>query len=211
MGSIEAGHPISLPQLPTKKHESLPSPSSAPTVLESVFNIAQVQKFEAERELSLSRLECEKLHERVNELSGHLQNAQDIIFSLQPYQQEINESDAAAAYASLCKEVESWVAYNLGDAIEDRVIFKEGPFDSRAATDLLSLVSPAGKEAFSYSDTDEHNVIAAVMQFLINEIFDREFYCPIDARGMAFLASIASSMGSLVPHRGEWFLLRLSQ
>jgi hypothetical protein len=100
--------------------------------------------------------------------------------------------------------------FHLGDAIEDRLIFKESPFESRSATDLLNLVSPAGKEAFLCPETDERNVIAAVMQFLIDEIFDKDFYCPIDTKGMDFLASIARSMRSLVPHRGGLLFITIT-
>jgi hypothetical protein len=194
---------IEFPQRPFVKEKPL-SPVVLPqTVSESELNVALVRAFRAEQNLAESGLECEKLRKKVIELSKLLKDAQDFIFKLQPYQQKITESDATAAYTSLCKSVESWVEFRLGNAIEDRIIFKESVFDSRSATDILNLVSPAGKDAFSRPETDEHNVIAAVMQFLKHEIFDKDFYCPIDSRGMEFLSSIEKSMRTLVPHRGQ--------
>jgi hypothetical protein len=191
------------PQSPLEKEKPLSPVTPSQTVPESVLNVSVVRAFEAEQNLAEAHLECEKLRKKVIQLSVLLEDAQDFIFRLQPYLQKITESDASAAYDSLCKTVESWVEFRLGNAIEDRIIFKESVFDSRSAADLLNLVSPAGKEAFSCPETDEHNVIAAVMQFLKHEIFDKDFYCPIDPRGMDFLSSIEKSMRTLVPHRGQ--------
>jgi hypothetical protein len=203
MRSIETENARSFPQSPIEKEKPLSPVAPPQTVPESEFNVAKVAAFEAEQRLVESRSECEKLRKKVKGLSGLLEEAQDFIFRLQPYQQKITESDATAAYASLCKSVESWVEFRLGNAIEDRVIFKDSVFDSRSATDLLNLVSSAGKEAFSCPETDEHNITAAVMQFLMKEIFGKDFYCPVDSKGMEFLSSIEKSMRTLVPHRGQ--------
>jgi hypothetical protein len=67
---------------------------------------------------------------------------------------------------------------------------------------LLSLIPQPGKEAFEYPDTDEYNVIAAIMKFLYLEIFTKDFYCPIERGHMNFLNSIKRSMENLEPRRG---------
>jgi hypothetical protein len=194
---------FSLPQLSKDRAEPVLLSSAEPTIPESVLTIGRTATSEAEQKLALACLECEKLRKEVEELSGLLENAKDTIFGLQPYQQKINESDAAAAFRSLCKSVENWVDFRLGNAIEDRLIFKENRLDLGSAADLLNLASPAGRQAFSCRETDEYNVVAIVMQFLMNEIFKKDFYCPIDEIGMEFLSNIYRSMRNLEPHRGQ--------
>jgi hypothetical protein len=58
-------------------------------------------------------------------------------------------------------------------------------------------MSTAGRHSFAVEDTDVQNVTAAIMQFLTQEIFSKEFYCPIDAGALNFLSSVERSMRSL--------------
>lgn len=170
---------------------------------EKELNIAIVAACDAVEQAEKSRKECEELRREVNELSGLLQDARDFIFRIQPYQQNITEAVAAAEYTALCESVQSWIEFRLGDDIYDHSMLKESSFQARQAIEFLKLVSSVGRERFSCQDTDQPNVVAAVMQFLIQEIFGKDFYCPIEPGAVEFLHTVEQSMGTLTPHRGK--------
>lgn len=149
-----------------------------------------------------SQNECEILRAQVFELRKNLQDAHDFIFSLQPRQQKLTETEAAADFNTLCGSIEELVDRKLGEALEDRILTKEKSVPSEPSTMLLSLIPYPGKEAFKYPETDEYNITAAVLQFLCNEIFNKEFYCPIGEREIEFVVSIEKSMRNLEPRRG---------
>lgn len=117
---------------------------------------------------------------KVDKLSGLLQVAQEFIFRVQHYQQKITETVATAEYTALFESVQSWVEFRLGDNIYDRSMLKDSPRPPGRATKFLKLVSPAGKNQFSYSDTDQPDIVAAVMQFLMEEDFEKDSHCSIE-------------------------------
>lgn len=147
-----------------------------------------------------SKKECKQLRDQLLLLQKDLNDTQDFVFSLQRREQTITEADAAAEFHSLCMIVEEWVQTQLGEAFDNKSI-KATPHLPRIRK-FLSLIPQPGKEAFKYPDTDEYNVIAAIMKFLCHEIFDKDFYCPIERGAMDFLTSIERSMRNLEPRRG---------
>jgi hypothetical protein len=149
-----------------------------------------------------SQNECEILRAQVFELRKNLQDAQDFIFSLQPRQQKLTETEAAGDFNTLCGSIEEWVDRKLGEALDGRILTKEKSVLSEPLTMLLSLIPYPGKEAFKYPETDEYNITAAILRFLCNEIFNREFYCPIGDREIEFMVSVEKSMRNLEPRRG---------
>jgi hypothetical protein len=195
----------------TKTLESLNTGLSAPSPSETNRQSAIQEANKAIKEqFEASQTECEILRNQVLELQKNLHDAQDFIFSLQPRQQRITESEAAVEFHSLCGSVEEWVQTKLGDALEDMTLSKErGPLGQPAKV-LLSLISQPGREAFRCPETDEYNIIAVVMRFICNRILDKDFYCPIEKGGMEFLNTIEKSMRNLEPRRGESFLFPCS-
>jgi GAF domain-containing protein len=148
-----------------------------------------------------SQNECEILRAQVLELRKNLQDAQDFIFSLQPRQQKLTETEAAEDFYTLCGSIEEWVDSKFGEALDGRILTKEKVL-SEPLTKLLSLIPHPGKEAFKYPGTDEYNITAAILQFLCNEIFNKEFYCPIGDREIEFMVSVEKSMRNIEPRRG---------
>jgi len=88
----------------------------------------------------------------------------------------------------------------LGDALEERTVTKE-KLSYEPARRLLSLIPCHGKEAFRCPETDMYNIVAAILRFLCNEIFNEEFYSPIGHREQKFMVSVEKSMRNLEPRR----------
>ncbi|KAF4636896.1 hypothetical protein G7Y89_g1185 [Cudoniella acicularis] len=147
-----------------------------------------------------SQKECEVLREQVISLRKELSDAHNFIFSLQPRREQITESEAATEFKSLYASVEEWVETKLGDDIMEAMIKKVRP-SAKPARNFINFTTHAGQEATGCSGTDEYNVITMIMNFLCVEIFDKDFYCPIEDGGMEFLTSILTSMRNLEPRR----------
>jgi hypothetical protein len=150
-----------------------------------------------------SQRQCEILQGQVLKLKKNLQDTQDFIFSLQPNQQTLTETEATADFISLCASVEAWVDSKLGESLDDKIVIK-GKVPLKSSRMLLSLIPYPGNKAFKYPQTDEYNVTAAILKFLCNMIFSKDFYCPIGTLETEFLLSIERSMRSLEPRRGQF-------
>ena len=121
--------------------------------------------------MSRSENECEILRAQVIELQRNLQDAQDFIFSRQPRQQKLTETEAAEDFNTLCGSIEEWVDTKLGDALEEKTPTK-ARLHYTSAKMFLSLIPNRGREAFKYPETDMYNITAAILRFLCNEIFN---------------------------------------
>jgi hypothetical protein len=182
----------------------------SPSALEAELNSTLMEACATAEKLQTSKTECKHLQEQnvqlrrqLEEVQQNFTDAQDFILSLQRREQKITESEAAKEFNSLCMTVEDWVQTKLGDAIDRRLLQNEATISGPLTRELLSFIPQPGREAFQYPDTDEYNVIAAIMKFLCVEIFDRDFYCPIDPGAMELLTSIERSMRNLEPRRGQ--------
>ncbi|PMD40387.1 hypothetical protein L207DRAFT_511881 [Hyaloscypha variabilis F] len=172
---------------------------SRTSISEFELNSTLEEACETARKFKETQREHDILQRQVLELQKELRDAHDFIFSLQPRREQITESEAAAEFRSLGRTIEDWVETNLGDDIHDRSILKR-PHASQIRR-FLTFVSLPGKEASRRPDTDVYNVMAAIMKFLCSEIFDKDFYCPIEEGAMDFLNSILMSMRKLEPRR----------
>jgi hypothetical protein len=150
-----------------------------------------------------SQRQCEILRDQVLRLKENLQDAQDFIFSLQPSQQILTEMEGTADFISLCASVEAWVDSRLRESLDDMVVTK-GKVPLKASQVLLSLIPYPGEKAFEYPQTDEYNITAAILKFLCDTIFLKNFYCPIGALETKCLLSVERSMRSLEPRRGQF-------
>ena len=163
------------------------------------------QKIALQDELESSVEEKRHMQEHIVDLQKQLTDKQDFVFSLQRREQKVTESEAATDFNSICIAVEEWVQTKLGDGIEQRSALEAESFASKmpAIRKFLALIPQPGYDAFGYPDTDEFNVTAAIMHFLKVEIFDKDFYCPIEGGAMDFLTSIEIGMRVLEPRRGR--------
>ena len=169
--------------------------------LEAELNKTMAEACATANKLEDSKKECKHLRDQIVDLQKRLNDTEDFVFSLQRREQKMTESEATAEFNSLCMMVEDWVQSKLGDAIEQK--FAEKAILSNPMTrKFLSFIPQPGKDAFRYPDTDEYNVIAAIMRFLCIEIFDKDFYCPIEEGAIEFLTSIERNMRNLEPRRG---------
>lgn len=153
--------------------------------------------------LQRSDAHCKKLENEVNELEKNLQDAHDFIFTLQPRRQVITPTEAADEFRTFCATVEEWVQTKLGDALDERRLRSPKDIVPEQAKRFMSLITPAGRESLKVPDTDEYHVLAAIMNFLCCEVFDKRFWCPIGPGAMEFLESIERNMQNLEPRRGK--------
>lgn len=125
----------------------------------------------------------------------------DFIFTLQPRQQKFTEREAADEFKSLCDSVEEFVGRKLGDALYEKAVIKENKMIYlQPAELLLSLIPSFGKRAFELDGTDEHNVIAAIFQFLRHEVFEAKYLNYVgDSKIASFMESVEGGMRILEP------------
>jgi len=173
-----------------------------PSMMESELNSTLEEACDTAQKLQESLEKCNSLHDQVQDLRKELRDAHDFIFSLQPKREPITESEATSEFRALSRTIEDWVETNLGDAIHDRSTVKHR-LQATPARRFLACVSVPGQEASRYPDTDVYIVMAAIMEFLCVDIFNKDFYCPIEEGAMDFLNSILTSMRNLQPRRGE--------
>jgi hypothetical protein len=199
---LTVSHRAQDPTAPPLPAKIPPSETKGSKLSELDLNLKLVEACETAEKLEKSNKECEILRQQVLVLSKNLQEQEDFIFSLQPRRETFTGSEAAAEFKSLCGSVENWVQTTLGDAIDDRKLEKQREILKEPAADFLGLLSRAAHEAFGVVDTDVYLVIAAVMKFLCNTIFDQEWYCPVGKGRMEFLTQLWKSMAKLQPRRG---------
>lgn len=75
----------------------------------------------------------------------------------------------------------------------------------------MNLIAPSGREVFGIPRTCEYNIIAAVMQFLRQNLLHKEFYCPLARGAIGFLGGIEKSMRNLEPQRSQLHTLRATE
>lgn len=174
---------------------------SLPTLSTSNKNYNRYSRAEITEKLSRASKENATLKKQIAQLQKDLTDAQDFIFSLQPRQTGITESDATTEYNSLCGMIQQWVENNVADALYERQMHR-GSIYLHPAKELLELISKPGREAFVHLDTDEYNIVSAIMRFICLEIFDKPFYCPVEEGTVKILSSVEKAMRNMEPRRG---------
>ncbi|KAJ5038667.1 uncharacterized protein L3040_006347 [Drepanopeziza brunnea f. sp. 'multigermtubi'] len=143
------------------------------------------------------RKECELLRAQ----AVTLKNA---ILSRRPKQVGITETAVTKEYEFICEAVEGWVATRLGEALEDNTLYENrDTLSPDAAKLLLSFISNDGKKAFVHAGTDEYNIIAAIMTFLHQEVFNKALCGAVDYRIIELINAVGKSMRNMQPQRGE--------
>jgi hypothetical protein len=157
-------------------------------------------------ELKESQRNCDALNGLVEKLQQDLEEAHSLIFSLQPSQPPMTDTEAARDFKTLLTSTEQWVDTKIS-LLSNR---SWSVADQKAATMLLDLVTAQGRSAFMYPGTDEYNIIAVIMRFLHREFFSTDFYGPLSGAYKSFLSRIEHNMSQLDPPRGENYAFRLS-
>ncbi|CEL05661.1 hypothetical protein ASPCAL06778 [Aspergillus calidoustus] len=171
------------------------------------------------------------LREQISRLQHDLHEAQDLIFSLQPLQQPLTETEAVSEFQALIASVEEWVDQKLGDALEPdndvsndtetrdetntegshseggggNLVFQVDPQSTprvmKEIQSLLDLIPSPGRAAFAYHATDVDVVQALIMRYLSDAIFSQDFYCPLPKAERELVTVVERSMRTLTPRR----------
>ncbi|KAI9374734.1 hypothetical protein BJX61DRAFT_540540 [Aspergillus egyptiacus] len=146
-----------------------------------------------------SKVEISSLRQRISHLQRDLQEAQDFVFSLQPRQQTLTETEASEEFRALCAAVEDWVDQKLGDNLEEMTINPDCRIEDIA--NLMDLISARGKLAFHVPGSDAQNIQALILRYLADNLFNLDFYCPLGTGQREFITSLERAMRDLTPKR----------
>ncbi|KAL2840206.1 hypothetical protein BJY01DRAFT_236827 [Aspergillus pseudoustus] len=167
------------------------------------------------------------LREQITRLQHDLHEAQDLIFSLQPLQQPLTETEAVSEFQALIASVEEWVDQKLGDALEPDsepdnadenntdnthggggaggLVFEVDPHSTprvmKEIQSLLDLVPSPGRAALAHPGIDVDVVQALIMRYLNDAIFSQDFYCPLPKSERELITVVERSMRTLTPRR----------
>lgn len=173
--------------------------------------ISQLEKKLSQSNISLkatkfkfteSQSRCKDLQLQIKALGEELKETREHVFRLQPLWENITQSDALREYTAICHSVRSWIGLRLDNALNTGNI-NTAKINTGFARKLLDLLTKSGLDGILYSDTDEHNIIAVVMEFLRTEIFDTELYGAVEEQNLEFIFQIQRNMKNLVPRRGK--------
>lgn len=158
---------------------------------------------ERSKQLAASYAQLQDRTDRVRKLEKELEDAHDFIFTLQPKRHVISPESAAGAFKTLCGSVEEWVQTNLRDVLDERINLNSKDFTPEDVETFMELVSFEGRKSVSIPETDEYNIIAAIMRFLYQRIFAEKFWFPMPAGTSDFLDRLEADMCQLEPRRGK--------
>ncbi|KAL4907138.1 hypothetical protein BDW74DRAFT_175922 [Aspergillus multicolor] len=143
------------------------------------------------------------LQSQLTTLKTALHDAQNHIFSLQPHTQTLTNSDAIAHFQSLHTSIENWVDQYLADALDEKKIAGDA-LNVEDIQNLLNLVPVEGKAAFANvasTDVDIYMLQAVILRFLVESVFNQDFYMPLPRGEREFVMGIERAMRVLEPRR----------
>lgn len=149
-----------------------------------------------------SQARCKNLQIQVEAIGKDLKETREQVFHLQPHRGNITQSDALREYIAICHSVKSWIRLRLDNALNTGSINVE-KIHTSSARKLMSLLTQCGLNGTRYSETDEYNLIAIVMEFLRARIFETDLYGAVDVQDLKLIDQIEKNMRNLVPRRGK--------
>lgn len=149
-----------------------------------------------------SQSRCKELQIQIEALREELKETREQVFRLQPLRENITQSDALREYIALCHSVKSWIGLRLDSALNTGSI-NVAKMHTASARNLIYLLTKSGLDGTLYPDTDEHNIIAIVMEFLRTKIFETELYGAPECQDLEFIYQIQNNMKNFVPRRGR--------
>lgn len=149
-----------------------------------------------------SQAKCKNLQIQIEAIGKELKETREQVFRLQPHRENITQSEALREYIAICHSVKSWIGFHLDNALNTGSI-NVAKINTVSARELIGLLTDSGLNGTLYPDTDEHNIIAVVMEFLRTEIFETELYGAVDDQDLELIYQIQKNMKNLVPRRGK--------
>ncbi|KAK2000893.1 hypothetical protein LX36DRAFT_629787 [Colletotrichum falcatum] len=147
-------------------------------------------------------------------LKEQLRDAQSHIFSLQPYRKEITPEEIGREYDDLIEGVTDWVSKFMDpildvhdQAVEDLLVIAR-----RKPTDALRLkrtmhMYPDLVRGSTFPETDEDIVVAIIMRFLNDNIFQKVLYGSI-ADYVEVLSFVETALQNQVEPKRDLFAIR---
>ena len=148
-----------------------------------------------------SQSKCKALQIQIDDLAEDLNETREHVFRLQLLRENITQNDALDAYIAICHSVKSWIGSRLDNALNTGSI-DVTKLNTGSTRKLVDLLTKSGLNGTLYSDTDEFNIIAIVMEFLRAGIFQAEFYGAVESSSLSLLDQIQHNMKNLSPRRG---------
>ncbi|KAK5997204.1 hypothetical protein PT974_02557 [Cladobotryum mycophilum] len=158
--------------------------------------------------------EMRKLKDENRLLRDELNDAQSHIFSLQPYRKELTSDEVSRQYSDLVEQVQDWVQKFMNPWLDD---YEAG---------IEALVAKASKQSNEvsrfrrtmqkypdlihgsmFSETDEDIIVAIIMRFLNDNIFQKVLYGSIQ-HYTEMISFIENMMQASVEPRRDLFAVR---
>ena len=149
-----------------------------------------------------SKSRCKELQCQIEALGEDLKETREQVFRLQPLRENITQNDALREYIAICHSVKSWIGLRLDNALNTGSI-NLAKMHPDSARKLIGLLTQNGRGGTVYPDTDEHNIIAIVMEFLRVKIFETDLYGAVERQDLKSIYQIQKNMKNLTPRRGK--------
>ncbi|KAG8671561.1 hypothetical protein FPOAC1_004812 [Fusarium poae] len=148
---------------------------------ETVLDSRQQEIEDREMEKDELILRVEALEKQLASTQQQLEETQDQVFRLQPSRKDITESEAKDAYKTLVGNVQRWVENRAGHIIDE---LETGRLTSRLVppegSRLVTLLREQSRRCINVSQSDEFQIMGAIMNYLHITMFSKSFYCPLD-------------------------------
>ncbi|KAF6833718.1 hypothetical protein CMUS01_06465 [Colletotrichum musicola] len=182
--------------------------------IEEIKNTKVSSVTETERDINSARQTVRELEVENSSLKEQLGDAQSHIFSLQPYRQELTPEEVGREYDDLVDGITDWVAKLMAPLLDDH---------GRGVDDLLMNARKRPTEAgrlkrmvrmhpdlchgVDFPETDEDVIIAIIMRFLDENIFQKILYGALPTE-VQTLTLIETSMQNHVEPKRDLFAIR---
>lgn len=149
-----------------------------------------------------SKSKCKELQCQIEALGKDLKETQEQVFRLQPLRENVTQNDALRKYIAICHSVKSWIGLRLYNGLNTGSI-NLAKIHPDLARKLIDLLTQNGRKGTVYLDTDEHNIIAVVMEFLRVKIFETGLYGAVERQELKSIYQIQKNMKNLTPRQGK--------
>ncbi|GKT44673.1 uncharacterized protein ColSpa_04854 [Colletotrichum spaethianum] len=147
-------------------------------------------------------------------LKEQLRDAQSHIFSLQPYRKELTPEEVGREYDDLVEGIADWVSKFMDPVLDD---YDQGVEDvlmnaRRKPTEALRLkrmihMYPDLVKGSTFPETDEDVIVAIIMRFLNDNIFQKVLYDAI-ASCVEVLSFVETALQNHVEPKRDLFAIR---
>ncbi|KAK2051264.1 hypothetical protein LY76DRAFT_688464 [Colletotrichum caudatum] len=222
---IDASHGLALQKEIDKLRRKLDSATARAEIAEEKAERAEqrIGEIKADMSLAVDKVETDQdslvpkvkqLKTENSTLKEQLRDAQSHIFSLQPYRREITPEQVGREYDDLVEGITDWVAKFMDPILDD---YDQGVEDvltnaRRKPTDALRLkramhTYPDLVRGSTFPETDEDIIVAIIMRFLNDNIFQKVLYGSI-ADYVEVLSFVETALQNQVEPKRDLFAIR---